>query len=133
MILGVGVDIIEIGRIEEALTRRRRLVDRLFVPAEIDYCRSRPSSQYSHFAGRFAAKEAVAKALGRSFAWHEVIVAQEPTGKPVVHLYGRAADVGGRGRVMLSISHSRDYAVAYAVLTTGDPCPVDPAAEAGTA
>ena len=81
--------------------------------------------------GRFAAKEAVGKALGRSFAWHEVIVAQEPSGKPVVKLYGRAAQVGGQGRVMLSISHSRDYAVAYAVLTTGDACPVVSPSEAG--
>jgi len=62
MILGLGVDIIEIKRVEQALTRRPSLLRRLFTPEEVRYCEARPGSRYAHFAGRFAAKEAVAKA-----------------------------------------------------------------------
>jgi len=121
MIRGVGVDIIEVGRVEEALTRRPRLVRRLFTPDEVAYCRAKPASEYSHFAGRFAAKEAVAKALGRSCAWHDVAVSHDLLGKPVVELSGRAREAAGDGTITLTISHSRDYAVAYAVFDVGEP------------
>ena len=98
--------------------RRPRLLTRLFQPEEIDYCRSKPASQYAHFAGRFAAKEAVAKALGTSLAWHEVVISQEQSGKPLVRLSARAVEAARGGSVMLSISHSRDYAVAYAAFVS---------------
>jgi holo-[acyl-carrier protein] synthase len=120
MILGVGVDIIEIERVERALTRRPRLKERLFVEPEIAYCENRPASCYSHFAGRFAAKEAVAKALGVSLSWHDVVIDREPGGKPVVRLFGRACTAAGDAEIMLTISHSRDFAVAYAVLARKD-------------
>jgi len=121
VIMGVGVDIIEIARIEQALRRRPRMTHRLFVDVEIDYCNSKPASRASHFAGRFAAKEAIAKALGRSLSWHEVVIDREPTGRPSVRLYGRASEAAAGGKVALTISHSRDYAVAYAVFTADGP------------
>ena len=121
MILGVGVDIIEISRMERALERRPRMTRRLFVDLEISYCNSKHAPRASHFAGRFAAKEAIAKALGRPFSWHEVVIDREPTGKPHVRLFGRAKEAAAGGSVALTISHSRDYAVAYAVFSTDGP------------
>lgn len=115
-IAGMGVDIIEIERIEAALLSRRNLARRLFTDAELRYCRAKPASQYAHFAGRFAAKEAVTKALGRSVGWREVSIENDPLGKPQARLTGRAAEAAAGGTVLVSISHSRDYAVAHAVL-----------------
>ncbi|MBD3173618.1 MAG: holo-[acyl-carrier-protein] synthase [Armatimonadia bacterium] len=120
MIRGVGVDIVEIERVERALTRRPSLLTRLFTPEEVRYCEARPGSRYAHFAGRFAAKEAVAKALGRSLGWREVAVMNNELGKPTAVLSGRAVEAVAGGTIMLSISHSRDYAVAQAVFWTGE-------------
>jgi holo-[acyl-carrier protein] synthase len=114
-IAGMGVDIIEISRVESALTARLRMVERVYTEEEIAYCRSKPASMYAHFAGRFAAKEAVAKALGRSLEWRDVSIENDPLGKPRTVLRGPAADAAEGGLVLVSISHSRDYAVAHAV------------------
>lgn len=119
-IVGLGVDIVEIARIERAILRVPGLVERVFTRGEISYCRSKPGSQYAHFAGRFAAKEAVAKAIGRSLGWREVAVENDPLGKPATVLTGRAAEAARGGKVLLSISHSRDYAVAHAVFMAND-------------
>jgi holo-[acyl-carrier protein] synthase len=109
---GVGIDLIEIERIERALERRPRLAERLFTRAELAYAneRARPGS---HLAARFAAKEAVIKALGQGVAPREIEVeAGEP---PRVHLHGRAAELA-QGRVLaISLTHSRDTAAAVAV------------------
>ncbi len=121
MVLGMGVDIVEIERIERALTRRPSMLRRVFTEEEIRYCEARPGSRYAHFAGRFAAKEAVAKALGRSLGWHDVAVENNELGKPGPVLRGRAVEAASRGEVMLSISHSRDYAVAHAVYWAREP------------
>jgi len=121
MILGLGVDIIEIKRVEQALTRRPSLLRRLFTPEEVRYCEARPGSRYAHFAGRFAAKEAVAKALGRSLGWRDVAVQNNELGKPTAVLSGRAREAAEGGAIYLSISHSRDYAVAQAVFWVPEP------------
>lgn len=117
MIVGVGVDVVEIDRFAAALARRPRLAERCFTPAEAAYCRSRrfPSQ---HFAARFAAKEAVGKALGIGMTrWREVEVARG-RGAPSIVLHGRyaarAEDLGG-ARVHISLTHGRDSAVAFAV------------------
>lgn len=119
-VAGLGVDIVEIARIEAALRRSDGLMQRLFTEDEVAYCRARPASQYAHFAGRFAAKEAVAKAIGQPLAWREVSIQNDPLGKPVPVLSGRAAEAARAGRVLLSISHSHDYAVAHAVFIVDD-------------
>jgi len=116
----LGVDIVEIARIERAIARVPGLVERVFTRREIDYCLSKPGSQYAHFAGRFAAKEAVAKAIGRSLGWREVAVENDALGKPATVLTGRAAEAVQGGKVLLSISHSRDYAVAHAAFVIAD-------------
>jgi holo-[acyl-carrier protein] synthase len=110
---GVGIDLLEIERMERALERHPRLAQRLFTEAELDYAggRARPGR---HLAARFAAKEAVVKALGLSggFGLKEIeVVAGEP---PRVRLSGRAAEAAAGRRVEISLTHSRENAAAVA-------------------
>lgn len=112
---GVGIDLLEIDRLERALARRPRLAERLFTAAEREYAaaRARPGR---HLAARFAAKEAVVKALGLrgGFGLREIeIVAGEP---PTVRLSGRAAEAAAGRQVDISLTHSRDNAAAVAVV-----------------
>lgn len=114
---GVGIDLLEISRMERALQRHPRLEARLFTPAERDYAaaRGRPAR---HLAARFAAKEAVVKALGLSggFGLADIeVVAGEP---PTVCLAGRAAAAAAGRRVEVSLTHSRDFAAAVAIVET---------------
>lgn len=111
---GVGIDLLEIDRMERALERHPRLAERLFTPAEREYAaaRARPAR---HLAARFAAKEAVLKALGTAggFGLREIeVVAGEP---PTVRLSGRAAEAAAGRPIEISLTHSRDYAAAVAV------------------
>jgi holo-[acyl-carrier protein] synthase len=114
MAAGIGIDLLEIRRLERVLERHPRLAQRVFTKAERDYAaaRARPGR---HLAARFAAKEAVVKALGLSdgLGLGEVeIVAGEP---PSVRLRGRAALAAGGERIEVSLTHSRDFAAAVAV------------------
>ena len=109
---GVGIDLIEIDRVERALERRPRLAERLFTEDELSYARDR-ARPGRHLAARFAAKEAVIKALGRAVAPREIeVVAGAP---PIVRLHGRAAEVNGDGELVISLTHSRDSAAAIAI------------------
>jgi holo-[acyl-carrier protein] synthase len=112
---GVGIDLLEIDRLERALRRHPRLAERVFTREECRYAeaRARPAR---HLAARFAAKEAVVKALGLSggFGLREIeVVAGEP---PLVRLDGRAAEAAAGRRVDVSLTHSRDFAAAVAVV-----------------
>jgi holo-[acyl-carrier protein] synthase len=109
---GVGIDLIEIARLERALERRPRLAERLFTEGELDYARDR-ARPGRHLAARFAAKEAVVKALGlRGFAMREIeVVAGAP---PRLRLRGRAAEAAGDREVAISLTHSRETAAAVA-------------------
>jgi len=111
---GIGIDLLEIDRLERALERHPRLAERVFTAAEREYAaaRVRPGR---HLAARFAAKEAVVKALGLSggFGLRDIeVVAGEP---PTVRLSGRAAAAAGERAVEISMTHSRDNAAAVAV------------------
>jgi holo-[acyl-carrier protein] synthase len=113
-VAGIGIDLIEIDRLERALERHPRLAERVFTESEREYAaaRARPGR---HLAARFAAKEAVVKALGMpgGFGLHDVeILAGEP---PTVRLSGRAAEVGGESRIEISLTHSRATAAAVAI------------------
>jgi holo-[acyl-carrier protein] synthase len=117
----VGLDLIEIARVERALARYPRFVERVFTEAERAYCESRPNPP-QHYAARFAGKEAVGKALGfgvaRAFAWTDVEIAGRP--KPSVRLSGRVADWArraGAGPIDLSLTHSRELAAAICVVS----------------
>ena len=115
--MGVGVDLLEIERLERALERHPRLAQRVFTDDELAYAgeRARPGR---HLAARFAAKEAVVKALGmRNFGLREVeVVAGEP---PSVRLSGAAAEAAGGREVEVSLTHSRETAAAVAFVTSG--------------
>ncbi|HVM97054.1 MAG TPA: holo-ACP synthase [Candidatus Acidoferrales bacterium] len=119
MIVGIGVDIVEVERIESALSNPRtgaRFRERVFTPNEVAYCERRRNSQESYSA-RFAAKEAVMKALGRAYGWREIEVARLD-GPPTVVLYGRASRRAaelGVTRFHLALSHTAQTAIAYVV------------------
>jgi holo-[acyl-carrier protein] synthase len=123
--LSVGVDIIEVERIKQVFWRHgERFLRRVYTEAEITYCRGR----VPELAARFAAKEAVSKALGTGIVgrggifWREVEVLPDARGKPLVHLHGRAQDRAeslGLKEFAVSLSHSREYAVAFVVATRG--------------
>lgn len=110
----VGIDLIEIERVERALERRPRLAERLFSQAELDYARghARPGR---HLAARFAAKEAVIKALGTPGVGPSQIEVV-PGPPPEVRLNGTAARVAGQRAVSISLTHSREAAAAIALV-----------------
>ena len=139
MITGLGVDIVEIERMREALERRPRLKERLFSAEEQRYCEKRSKPEV-HYALRFAAKEAVLKALGTGFSgmrFTDVEVVRENSGRPVPRLSGRAAERAAELGVVemhLSLSFTHTTAVASAVAITQDSRPrkdekLDPKAE----
>ena len=109
MIRAVGVDIVEISRIERAM-RRPRFVERIFTEREREFLDS-PAT----VAGRWACKEAVAKCMPKQIRWHDVEVLAGERGEPVVRFEGLDAIVSG-GRLHVSISHERGHAVAVAIL-----------------
>jgi len=116
--LSVGVDLIETDRIARALERwGDRFLQYVYTSAELDYCRW----HVPELAARFAAKEAVSKALGtglRGIRWREMEILPDSRGKPIVRLHGRAkrrADALGLDEFAISLSHSRRYAIAFVV------------------
>jgi holo-[acyl-carrier protein] synthase len=116
-VAGIGIDLLEIGRLERALVRHPRLAERVFSLAERDYAASR-ARPGRHLAARFAAKEAVVKALGLSggFGLGEIeVLAGEP---PRVRLSGRAAEAAAGRKVEISLTHSREHAAAVAIVDT---------------
>lgn len=122
MIIGLGTDIIEIPRIAEMIERHGELfLNRIYTDIEIRHCQLRKHST-QHFAGRWAAKEAVMKVLGTGFIkginWKDVEVQNLKSGRPILNLSGgakRRAEGMGIGDVLITISHCRTYATATAV------------------
>lgn len=125
MIVSVGVDLIEIERIQKALQDPQigtRFRNRVFTEKEIRYCETKQRGRYESYAGRFAAKEAVMKALGRGWGskvtWSEIEVARAQSGKPDIVLHGKTALFAERlgiRRWALSITHTREHGLAYVV------------------
>jgi holo-[acyl-carrier protein] synthase len=123
MILGIGVDLCEVERIEQAITRHgERFLARIYTPAERAYCESK-LNKMERFAGRFAAKEAAMKALGtgwhRGVPWRDFEVTRLATGQPVIALHGVAQQLAqqmGAGRILVSITHTTATAMAQVVM-----------------
>ncbi len=122
--IGVGVDLVEVSRVASIIADKgSRVLERLLTPAERAYCESRPDPA-THVAVRLAAKEAVYKALqgsdtARGIGWREIEVTRAPDGRPAVELSGLAAARARElevGRVLLSLSHTHQAAVAMVVL-----------------
>jgi len=122
LIVGLGLDIAQIDRIEAAITRHGApFLDRLFTPDEIAYC-ERFKNRYERYAGRFAVKEAAMKALGtgwsRGVRWRDIEVTREPSGKPALRLQGAArefADRMGVKHMSVTITHSGNLALAQVI------------------
>lgn len=121
MIVGVGVDIIEISRIKDAIEKNTLFIDKIYTENEIEYFKSR-NFRPEYLAGRFAAKEAISKALGTGifqYSMKDIEIDRNANGKPVVILKGKAKQIAqkfGEYKIHLSISHSRENAMAYAIL-----------------
>lgn len=126
MIVGSGIDLAEIGRIQKSVERYgQRFLDRVYTAAEQAYCLRKRRAAES-LAARFAAKEAGAKALGTGISygvnWLEIEVVREPSGRPTLKFHGRAAQMAahlGATRAALSITHTNDLAMASVVLEDG--------------
>ncbi len=122
MIIGHGIDVVEIPRLAQMLSKHGdRFVERVFTEAERAYCRGR-ARELEHLAGRFAAKEAVLKVLGTGWSgqtsWQDVEVTNNEAGQPSVTLRGHSARVAeqlGVRKVFISISHTGDWAAASAI------------------
>jgi len=119
MTRGLGTDIIEIERVRKSIERHgQHFLNRLFSQKEQDYC-YKFKDPVPHFAGRFAAKEAIVKALGTGFgaqvSWLDLEVLQDERGKPIVHLSEEILKISDGGKILVSISHCEAYAVAMAI------------------
>jgi holo-[acyl-carrier protein] synthase len=121
-IIGIGTDITECLRIARVIERHGELfIGRIYTADEIQYCQSRRQAT-QHFTGRWAAKEAVLKAMGtgwvKGISWRDIEILNEPSGQPVVELRGGAEKVArglGITRMLVSISHCHTHATAYAI------------------
>ena len=121
-IVGIGTDITECLRIARMIERHGELfINRVYTPPEIEYC-GRRAQATQHYTGRWAAKEAVLKALGtgwrRGITWRDVEVLNQPSGRPIVNLRGGAKEVAeklGITKMLITISHCRTHATAYAL------------------
>jgi holo-[acyl-carrier protein] synthase len=126
MLVGTGIDLTEIGRIRKSILRYGdRFLERIFTPAERQYCQRKRNAAES-FAARFAAKEAAAKALGtgisRGVSWLEIEVTRQPGMRPEIRFHGRAEELAARmgvRRISLSITHTAELAMASVLLEDG--------------
>jgi len=121
MILGVGIDIIEIERVQKSIDEYGdHFLKKIFTEKELEYCLSK-SNKYQHLAARFAAKEAVYKALAtgwhESLSWQSIEISNEPNGLPVVNLHGELNKfLTDEESLRISMSHSRDYVACVAII-----------------
>ena len=129
-VLGIGVDIVEIERFAASMQRSgQSLIERIFLPEEQAYC-SPQREPARCFAVRFAAKEAVSKALGTGIGaqlgWRDIEICRKASGEPFVVLHGTGAETARRmgvREVLISLSHSEHYAVASTIAVRGDSLP----------
>ncbi len=123
--MGIGIDIVEVGRIQQLAEEHEAFITRVYTEAEIRYC-SGKKNRHQHFAARFAAKESVLKALGvgwaRDVKWTDVEVVNDALGKPQVNTYGevkRLMEEKNVREILVSLSHTAGYAIASAQLVKG--------------
>ena len=117
--LGLGTDIIEIARFQKSIKRSPRMLERLFTEKELAYCQSKGKNQILHLAGRFTAKEAIAKALGNGFgkkiSFLDLEILNDKTGKPTVCFSKKLKNNFPKAKILVSISHSKTVATATAL------------------
>ncbi len=122
MIIGIGLDIIEVERVAEKIEKQQGFRELVFAEAEIEYCEPK-AHKYQHYAARFAAKEAFFKALGTGWAsgtsFNEIVISGNDTGKPHISFTGRTAVTLQHlnpGRINVSLSHLKNIAAAVVVI-----------------
>ncbi len=121
MVIGIGIDIIEIDRIKASIDKYgNHFLQKIYTETEIKYCQDK-SNKYQHFAARFAAKEAVFKALStgwnKEVGWQDIEIKNEPSGMPIVKLKGKLKSfLNEEKSLKISMSHSRDYVTCVAII-----------------
>jgi holo-[acyl-carrier protein] synthase len=123
MIVGTGIDIAEVPRIAQSIARfGDRFLRRVFTEGEIRYCDAK-ANRIERYAARFAAKEAAMKAIGTGWnhgvAWRDIEVVRMPGGRPTIQFHGKAAEFAARlgaAHISLSLTHSKEYAIAQVIL-----------------
>ncbi|MCB0749224.1 MAG: holo-ACP synthase [Ignavibacteriales bacterium] len=121
MIFGIGIDIIEIERIKKSVQKFNDIfLNKIYTKTELDYCLSK-KNQYQHLAARFAAKEAIAKALAtgwsKGFRWKDIEIYNESSGMPNVHLHGHIKEFLGTDKSLkITMSHSEHYVTCFAII-----------------
>jgi holo-[acyl-carrier protein] synthase len=123
VIVSIGTDIIEVGRIKETIERTPRFVERVFTENERAYCDSKGAAAAQHYAARFSAKEAALKALGTGWSgkisWHDIEVCSDEKGAPFLEVKGEAAAImrqRGANFIHISLSHTAEHATAQVIL-----------------
>jgi holo-[acyl-carrier protein] synthase len=123
MIISTGIDIVEVYRIAETMTRTPRFTERVFTPKEREYCDAKGAAAAQSYAGRFAAKEAFLKAIKTGWrgkiTWHDIEILNDADGVPSLNVKGEALRIlteRGAESVHLSISHTTEHAVASVIL-----------------
>ena len=126
MIIGIGTDILEIQRLQDAIERNEQFLCRILTPEERMYGENRGAAALFYYAGRWAAKEAVSKMLGtgigKDCSWQDISVRNHPSGEPEVILTGKALEKAGKmgiRKIFLSISHEKHYCVATVIGCAG--------------
>ena len=112
MISGIGIDIIEVARVQSTIEKNPRFLSRVFTPQEIQYCEGK-KNKYQHLAARFAAKEAFFKAIGKRVSWKDIGVINLPSGKPQLEIYKKELFLIN---IEISLSHLKEFAVAVVVI-----------------
>jgi holo-[acyl-carrier protein] synthase len=127
MIIGIGVDLVEVARLEKAIAQYgARFLGRVFTAREVAYCEA-TARRAERYAARFAAKEAARKAIGAAtpvvaLAWHDVEIISSSEGAPKLEFHGRAAELIKElevARAHVSLSHTAEQAIAYVILEGG--------------
>ena len=123
MIIGCGIDLVKIERIEKIIKRwGNNFTSRIFTPLEEEYCEKKKGNKFQSYAGKFAAKEALLKALGlglRGANWKEIEIKNDELGQPIIDTSGKLKNIAltkGVSKYFISISHSKDYAIAQVIL-----------------
>lgn len=123
MIIGCGIDLVKIGRIEKIINKwGDNFTSRVFTLLEREYCEKKKSNKYQSYAGRFAAKEALLKSLGlgmRGINWKEIEIENDELGQPIIDMSGKLKKIAsekGVSKYFITISHTKDYAIAQVIL-----------------
>ena len=123
LIIGCGIDLVKIERVEKIIKRwGDNFIFKIFTPLEREYCEKKKGNKYQSYAGRFAAKEALLKSLSlglRGVNWKDIEIENNELGQPIIETSGKLKKIAsekGVGKYFISISHTKDYAVAQVIL-----------------